>query len=342
MSRLRQLARDMAYRSGALGLYHRLRNRRRLTVVMFHRVLEAGDPRRAGADPEWTMDADTFRQCLRFFRRHYRVLTPQQALRALRGEAALPPASLLITFDDGWRDTADCAQPILDAFGMQALVFVAGCAIGQAAPFWQERVFCLLATDAGALARLAQACAQCGVAVALPERSDEAGIRQAVGTLERLGNAQRAAVLEQLGAAEWTPPAMIDAAQLAALAGAGHAIGGHGMTHTPLTRVADLAHELGTAQRTVAAHLGAPVETMSLPHGACNDAVLAACRAAGYRHLFTSEAHLNTLAPGQAATGPLGRIHISERALKGRAGRFAPAQLAGWLFLRPAQEVRHG
>jgi peptidoglycan/xylan/chitin deacetylase (PgdA/CDA1 family) len=341
MRRLRVLARTLAYRSGLLGLYHRVRNRRQLTVVMFHRVLEAGDPRRAGADPEWTMDADTFRACLRFFRRHYHVVTPALALAALRGEAALPPASLLVTFDDGWRDTADCAQPILDACGMQALVFVAGCAIGSAEPFWEERVYSLLATEAGGMARLAAAAARRGVALALARQAGEDGIRAAIAALGRLDDGARAACLAELGPQEPVQPAMLDAAQLRALLAAGHAIGGHGMTHRPLTRVADLAAELRAAQHTVAAHVGETVTTMSLPHGAWTDAVLAQCRAAGYRHLFVSNAHLNTLATGSGATRPLGRIHISERALRDGAGRVDPALLASWLFLRPV-EAAHG
>jgi peptidoglycan/xylan/chitin deacetylase (PgdA/CDA1 family) len=337
MRRLRMLARTLAYRSGLLGLYHRTRNRRQLTVVMFHRVLEAGDPRRAGADPEWTMDAATFRACLRFFRRHYHVLTPAQALAALRGEAALPPASLLITFDDGWRDTADCAQPILDACGMQALVFVAGCAIGSREPFWEERVYSLLATEADGMDRLAAAAERHGVALMLPRQAGEEQIRAAIAALGRLEEPARAACLAELGPQGGALPAMLDATQLQALLAAGHVVGGHGMTHRPLTRVADLAGELRAAQDTVAAHVGAPVATMSLPHGAWTDTVLAQCRAAGYRHLFVSNAHLNTLAAGRAATRPLGRIHISERALRDGAGRIDPALLASWLFLRPVE-----
>ena len=42
---LRNLKRTLIYRTGVLALYHRLRSRRTLTVVMFHRVLSRDDPR---------------------------------------------------------------------------------------------------------------------------------------------------------------------------------------------------------------------------------------------------------------------------------------------------------
>jgi len=45
----------LLYRSRALGLFHRLRNRHTLTVVVFHRVLRRDDPRTRTAFAEWTM-----------------------------------------------------------------------------------------------------------------------------------------------------------------------------------------------------------------------------------------------------------------------------------------------
>jgi O-antigen/teichoic acid export membrane protein/peptidoglycan/xylan/chitin deacetylase (PgdA/CDA1 family) len=335
----RLLAKALAYRSGLLGLYHRVRNRRQLTVVMFHRVLPATDPRRAGADPEWTMSTEAFRNCLGFFRRHYQIVTPQQVFAAQRGEAVLPPTSLLITFDDGWRDTAEYAQPILDELGLQALVFVAGAAIDSAAPFWEEHVYSFLATHADGAVRLAAACERCAVALPqpLPACADETAIRATIAALARLDRDVRAALLAQLRPDRDTGPAMLDAAQLVAMAAAGHTIGGHGMTHRPLTQVEELQCELEAAQASVAAHLGGvTIESMSLPHGAWTPPVLVQCRSAGYRYLFVSNAHLNALAPGKRSEGPLGRIHISERTLLDGNGRFEPSLLATWLFLRPS------
>jgi peptidoglycan/xylan/chitin deacetylase (PgdA/CDA1 family) len=246
---------------------------------------------------------------------------------------------LLITFDDGWRDTAEYAQPILDEYGLQALVFVAGAAIDSAAPFWEEQVYSFLATHADGAAQLAAACQRCAVSLPQPLRAcaDEASIRAAIAALGRLDGDVRGALLALLRPERDTGPAMLDAAQLVAMAAAGHAIGGHGMTHRPLTQVEALQHELEAAQATVAGHLGsATIESMSLPHGAWTPPVLAQCRGAGYRFLFVSNAHLNTLAPGVPCPGALGRIHISERALMDGSGRFQPSLLATWLFLRPS------
>src|SRR5690606_41398929 len=50
------LVKRALYRSGLLGLYHRLRNRRALTVIMFHRVLTEQGPRGASSQPSYALD----------------------------------------------------------------------------------------------------------------------------------------------------------------------------------------------------------------------------------------------------------------------------------------------
>lgn len=341
-------ARLLAYRSGALGAWHRIRNRRNLTVVMFHRVLPRSDPRYPGADPEWTMTPESFAQCLEFFRRHYRVVDAATVFAALEGKAALPPNSLLITFDDGWADTAEFAQPVLERYRMPSLVFVAGGAIGQVDPFWEEALYSFLASEADAPARLEAALAGLGMAplASQPQAgAGEPGIRAVIRELGQRPREQAlalAAELRRQSGKDGGLPAMMDVAQLRRLA-EGHAIGGHGMVHQPLTRVPDLAAELRAAQASVAGYLGQDkVASMSLPHGAGSAEVLAACRQAGYRYLFDSRAHLNRIegeaAPGQDI-GAVGRIHISERQISDACGRVEPTLLATWLFLRPVRAL---
>ena len=331
---MKNTIKSLAYRSGVLPVLHRLRNRDTLTVAMFHRILPAAEARALGADPEWTMSPDSLRACLRFFSRHYSVVSPAQVFTALRGEQALPANSLLITFDDGWCDTAIYAQPILDECAVPALVFVAGIAIDQAEPFWEERIFSMLATDPGAPAQLTRAFAEAGI-VSPAEDIDAANTRWVIRHLGELDQPARERVLAALPKLAHCAPAMMDRAQVNALAAAGHAIGGHGMVHQPLTKVADLGAELRNAQKAVAGCLGQTcIESMSFPHGAFDDAVIAASHAAGYRFLFTSDARLNALPVGPSVAA-VGRIHLSERTFTDAGGRFQPALLATSLFLRP-------
>ena len=68
VTKLKRLLRSVAYQTGVLSAMHRLTNRNHLTVVMFHRVLSARDPRWAGADPEYTMSDKLFAEVLEFLK----------------------------------------------------------------------------------------------------------------------------------------------------------------------------------------------------------------------------------------------------------------------------------
>jgi peptidoglycan/xylan/chitin deacetylase (PgdA/CDA1 family) len=78
--------------------------------------------------------------------------------------------------------------------------------------------------------------------------------------------------------------------ELRSLHEAGQLIGAHGWTHTLLTHCSteDLLHELSDAKRMLEDKLGTSITTMSLPGGRSNRQVLAACKEAGYTHIYTS------------------------------------------------------
>ena len=136
---LTALAKSSLYRGGILDGYHRLRNRWRLTVVMFHRVLDEQDARWFSADPTWTVSARVFAECLEFFQAHYNVVGIEQLRQACTNQQPLPERPLLITFDDGWADNAEYALPCLRATGLPAVVFVVAGAVGQS-ELWNERL----------------------------------------------------------------------------------------------------------------------------------------------------------------------------------------------------------
>lgn len=128
------------YYSGALDAYHRARNRDRLTVIMFHRVLSPGDARWRTADPEYSLRDDLFAACLAFFKRHYHVVALDDVLAARAGGPPLPARPLLITFDDGWSDNEEFALAHLRRAGLPSVLFVVADVIGRDEPFFQERM----------------------------------------------------------------------------------------------------------------------------------------------------------------------------------------------------------
>lgn len=330
---LQDLAKKALYGSGLLGLYHRLRNRRTLTVIMFHRVLAAADPRWASCDPDYTLERGLFADCLAFFRRHYHVVGADAVLAARRGGPPLPPRALLVTFDDGWQDNLAHALPELRAHGLPGLLFVVADAIGARQPFWQERLVAALRRGALAPSDVRRAMVAAGLVA--PGGGDDLGaLRALIAALEPLTDDARRPVLAALEPRlDDGLRHMVDAGELAALSAGGVAIGLHGKTHAPLTRAADLDAELGGARAAVAALVeGGPPPTMSFPHGRFDDAIAGRARAAGYELLFTSVPALNDARgrPGWL----LGRLGFESAAIADASGRFRPDRLALYLFRR--------
>lgn len=338
---LADLLKRALYGSGALGAYHRLRNRDVLTVVMYHRVLSTADPRWSSCDPDYTVSDELFSQTVRFLKRHYAIVGVDQVIAARRGDANLPPRALLITFDDGWSDNADYALPILRRENVPALLFVVADAVGRHRPFFQEEMVAawraarLSPADVQAIARAAGSTRQDAEAAGLK------GLRSVIAALEALPAADRSRILEPYAdRLDDGLRHMVSVQDLARLGEGGVAIGLHGKSHTPMTRAGDLDAELAGAREALARLMGVGRErlcTMSFPHGRWTPEIVQRARDVGYALIFTSVPSVNALASG--CPDVLGRLGIETEAAQDAKGRFRPDRLALRLFRRPAARL---
>jgi peptidoglycan/xylan/chitin deacetylase (PgdA/CDA1 family) len=317
------LAKHWAYRTGIYGLLHRLRNHRTLTVAMFHRVLPPSDERWRHCDPVWTVSERQFESCLRFFLKHYNIVSLDRLAAALESDQpALPPRALLVSFDDGWADSAEFAAPILARHGVPAVVFVAAGIVDSAQGFWQEKLI--------ALERLER------MDALPPELLAEVGkpgdARSLIKSLQALPPKERRALVESLPDIEG-PPAMMSQRQVRELSRSGVAVGSHGFSHEPLTTVDDPSHELTRSRDALSELTGAPVASLSFPHSRWNPEILQSARDAGYRALFGGGESLNAwpAKPGQL----LNRVAIHAASVTDDHEDIDPSLLANQLFLKP-------
>ena len=104
-----------------------------LHILLYHRVLERPDPLRP-YDP----DVRQFSAQLRMLRRFFNPVGLSEGLTALEN-GSLPPRSVAVTFDDGYRDNLEIAVPVLNRLDIPATVFVAtGFIDGQ--NMWNDRI----------------------------------------------------------------------------------------------------------------------------------------------------------------------------------------------------------
>jgi peptidoglycan/xylan/chitin deacetylase (PgdA/CDA1 family) len=115
-----------------LGL-HRALFKGRALVVAFHRV------NRDGQNDAMNMQPELFARWCRFFAGHFRVVAAGEIVAGLetggpfRGELA-------VTFDDGYRDFAQQAVPVMEPLGITATVFAVSDFVGSDhVPWWDEK-----------------------------------------------------------------------------------------------------------------------------------------------------------------------------------------------------------
>jgi peptidoglycan/xylan/chitin deacetylase (PgdA/CDA1 family) len=103
-------------------------------ILMYHRVADLR------SDP-WALAvrSATFAAQLDQITRTRTALDMATFVAALR-DHRLPPDAIALTFDDGYYDNLEQAEPLLAAAGVQATLFVIAGMIGQARPFWWDEL----------------------------------------------------------------------------------------------------------------------------------------------------------------------------------------------------------
>src|SRR5215470_17661483 len=111
-------------------------------VVTYHGVLPQGYEVRDAALDGHLVTASTFLQQINLLKKNYTVVSPEQFLRWCEGELELPPRSVLLTCDDGLRNTLTEMLPVIADAGVPFLFFATGASAEEASSMlWYEQIF---------------------------------------------------------------------------------------------------------------------------------------------------------------------------------------------------------
>ena len=103
-----------------------------VVVLMYHRIADANDPFPG-------LDVERFRVQMRWIRRHCTVIAPEEVLECARRTSRTRP-TVLVTFDDGYRDYHDNAYPVLEALQIPSVVFLATSFMDDGGMIWTDTV----------------------------------------------------------------------------------------------------------------------------------------------------------------------------------------------------------
>lgn len=249
-----------AWQAG-LSTIARARGGAPLSVLIFHRIMERHDPLQPG-EPT----ASEFEARLNWVRKCFNVLPLAEAVGGLRSRR-LPRRALSITFDDGYRDNAELAAPILARLGLPATFFVAtgfldgGRMFNDTVIETVRHATTLDLSDVG-LGRHAPA--------TVADR--RAAIAAILSGLKYRPLREREEVTAKIAARATMPlpgDLMMRSAQVAELKRAGFEIGGHTVNHPILAELDVEAgrREIADGRSRLEEITGAPVRLFAYPNG---------------------------------------------------------------------------
>lgn len=289
-------------------------------VLMYHRVAEL-------QSDIWDLAVApvNFEQHLKILKQTKKVISADELVERLKNQT-LSRRSLVITFDDGYRDNYLAAKALLESYGLPATFFVTTGNIGREKEFWWDELEDILLlserlpevfsfvinghqvevnlnNEQRLSGILRQQHAQWKAVEERPPSLRAALFYQVWQLLKALPYAEQQAVIRQIR--EWAGVPFtvradyrtVSANQLQELsANRLFTIGAHTVTHPALT-----AHppkfqleELSTSQLILNQKTNKNIELLSYPYGEYNDATAAIAHSLTFKAAFTTEARAIT------------------------------------------------
>lgn len=281
-----------------LRLFDAVNMRAQLTVLTYHRIAARGAPCQFDRSV-FGPTAEAFDQQMKWLAKYADPVGEADVISALRGKLKLPRRSVLVTFDDAYRDQFTVALPMLKTHGIPAIFFVTPGMIDESTlGFWDQIAYAVNRTAEQVL----------HISNKTFDLSDRTAATFAITkwVKSQPGNETFALTNEICERLKVFPAEkQIQAAELMTWSeireiaqdkdACGFSIGGHGLTHRLLGSLSrdDQEMELRTSKTLLEDKIGFPVKSVAWPAGSFNDETSTIARRLGYEALFSFESGFN-------------------------------------------------
>ena len=316
------------YTSSILPFYNRIRNKKQLTVVVYHRVLEKSDYRWRQADKEWSVSTKFFTDSLMFYKKHYNPVTLEEVINAHINNEILPNNSILITFDDGWKDNYDYAYPIVKECGVPITIFCTTGAINKAYLNWREVIY--------AITLLSPKNIKLFYEILTKHNISTNDIRTPHDIINKMSKSihknKMINEVNDLTSMLGDEPQMLSEQEIIEMSKDPLiSFGTHGHSHEPLASVIDAKNELLESKLILSKLINKDIETLAYPHSSTDQNIYNDARNIGYHYQFGGRVQLNNIDSKQKDLF-FGRVHVNECDLCDSNGELAPELMSLLLF----------
>lgn len=303
--------------TGLLSVCER-RMRRGVTVLMYHRVLDDGRCRNYALS-SLVMPVSAFSRQVCWLAEHCTLKTVAEAVGSLNESLPQHRPVVCVTFDDGYVDNYETVAPILERAGVRGTFYVTAGLIGTKQTLWFDRATSLwsLKGKNGGIRRASSE-------VLGRESAAPTSLRAWMAMLKDMSPEQRTEILERFesrrsGCCEEHDYRLMSGAQVRDLAGRGHEVGSHTLSHPLLPQLDDrqLMSEVLASRVLLTELLGRQVRGFCYPNGAQDRRVRKAVREAGYSYACTTRPGRNTTGVNRMA---LRRLDITPERVVTRSG----------------------
>ena len=238
-----------------------------VAILMYHSVL--GDPQRESLTLGKIIHSSAvFSRHMELIAREYVPISLDELARALTDGKELKPRSVAVTFDDGYSDNCEVAMPILNRVGIPATFYITVDCVEAAKLPWPSRLRHAFYTTR----KMSWNDINSSWTLQDDAQRDRAFLRACDVCAGLAGDRQEEFVAGVERTLEVGPPAnprrlMMSWDQVRELAGNGHIIGSHTLTHPNMAYVDEGAArtELVDSKRRLEQVLNAPVVHFSYP-----------------------------------------------------------------------------
>jgi len=232
-----------------------MKGQKRLWILAYHRIMDIQesfpyDKEVVSASPH------DFEEQVRFLKKYFSILSFKQLEEHLKSSQNLPLNSLIITFDDGFRDNFTYAYPILKKYGIPATIFLTVENIESGQLYWCDTVAYYLKV--------------------LNKKAEE--VRDFLRNLKTIPNEERKRLIHELVKQTGETPRVPERQSLTweeikEMSEHGMEFGSHTMTHpvlSQLSRPEDLDYEIVESKKRIEEKIWKPVIVFSYPVGGAN------------------------------------------------------------------------
>jgi peptidoglycan/xylan/chitin deacetylase (PgdA/CDA1 family) len=328
------------YYTGSITVFSRLKrlifNRGEFAILMHHRVMDENDRERDYVQPGLYVSRKVFEKQIAFLSKKYNLISLKELTDLINGDHHIPLNSLVITFDDGWRDNYLHAFPILKRHGAAAIIFLTTDFIGGEDVFWFLKASILMTGIKLSREELS------GL-IARYENGEEPGDTEAelsdrdwfIERLKKLDPGKITAILDDLSTRNKKADgilqegnSMLTWEEVLEMNKEGIDFGSHGCSHRIMPGLSDteIKRELTESKNIIEKKLGEEVDLFAYPNGDYNSHIKDLVKSCGY---ICALATIGKKEPrSNADLYSLRRINIHDGVSAGPRGGFSRAMFS--------------